>query len=340
VSGLISPATGATARIGSPAANGGVPGPRVIAELLRAPAALTVPGDSLVGAAAAGWPFGRATPVLSASSVLLYWAGMALNDYADRHVDAVERPERPIPSGRVRPGFALGLSAGLTAAGVGAAGLAGGRRAVAIAVPLAATVWAYDLALKPTPAGPVAMAAARALDVLLGAGAGRLRAAASPAAMVAAHTLAVTVLSRREVSGGDRRLPATTLAATGAVGLAAAIRPVTRHRPARRSRRGGRVTRGLGQVARTGLLGSYFATFGRAQLAAVADPSAERIRRAVGAGVLGLMPLQASLAARTRTLPATAGHQSTSAAGALATAGALAAAFPLARRLSRKVSPT
>jgi UbiA prenyltransferase family protein len=305
--------------------------PRVIAELVRAPAALTVPGDTLVGAASAGWPFRGATPVLAASSVLLYWAGMALNDYADRDVDAVERPERPIPSGRVRPGSALGLATGLTVAGVGLAAVAGGRRAAAIAVPLAATVWAYDLVLKSTPAGPVAMAAARGLDVLLGAGAdaGRLRAAAPPAAMVAAHTLAVTGLSRREVSGGDRWLPAATLAATGAVGLAAAARTLTPRDHADvhvNNRANSRViTRDLRRAVSGGLLLSYGATFGRAQLDAVADPTAGRIRRAVGAGILGLIPLQASLAARSTPLPVTA---------------ALAAAFPIARRLSRKVSPT
>src|SRR5207247_7043471 len=103
----------------------------------------------------------------------------ALNDYADRELDAVERPERPIPSGRVSPAFALCLASGLTAAGLGLAGFAG-RQALRVAVPLAATVWAYDLVLKPTPAGPVAMAAARTLDVLLGAGGAR---AAVPAAL-------------------------------------------------------------------------------------------------------------------------------------------------------------
>jgi UbiA prenyltransferase family len=335
---LISAATGTTtvpAQV-KPA----IPGPRVIAELLRAPAALTVPGDSLAGAAAAGWPFGRATPGLAVSSVLLYWAGMALNDYADRHVDAVERPERPIPSGRVRPGFALGLAGGLTAAGLGVAGLAGGRRAMSIAVPLAATVWAYDLALKATRAGPATMATARGLDVLLGAGSGRLREAASPAAIVAAHTLAVTVLSRREVTGGDRLLPAATLAATGAIGLAAAGTPAP-HGPDRTRRPEGRVARGLRQVAGAGLLGSYLTTFGRAQLAAVTDPSAERIRRAVGAGILGVMPLQASLATRAGTSSGVPpGGKAAPVTGGMAAAGMLAVAFPLARRLSRRVSPT
>jgi len=301
-------------------ATGGIPGLGVIAELVRAPAALTVPGDTFVGAAAAGRPFGAVTLGLAVSSTLQYWAGMALNDYADRHLDAEERPERPIPSGRVRPGFALGLAGGLTVAGIGVAGLAGGRRALAVALPLSATVWAYDLALKSTRAGPAAMAAARGLDVLLGAGPGRLRAATPPAAMVAAHTLAVTVLSRREVTGAGPALPATTLAATGAVGLATAAFPLSRARHAE-----GRVASGLRQAAAAGLLGSYLTSFGRAQLDAVADPSALRIRRAVGTGLLGLIPLQASLVARLGSLPA---------------AGAVAAAYPLARRLSRKVSPT
>ena len=49
---------------------------------------------------------------------------------------------------------------------------------LAVAVPLAAAVWGYDLVWKDTAAGPAAMAAARSLDVLLGAGFGALRAAA------------------------------------------------------------------------------------------------------------------------------------------------------------------
>lgn len=287
--------------------------PRTIVELVRAPAALTVPGDVVAGAAAAGWPFRAGTPALAASSACLYWAGMALNDYADRDVDAVERPGRPIPSGRVTPRFALGLAAGLTAAGVGLAGLAGGRRALGVAVPLAATVWAYDLVLKGTPAGPAAMAAARGLDVLMGAGAGagRMRRAAPAAALVAAHTWAVTMLSRREVTGGGPWLPRATLAATGVIGAAAGLAGQRGSAPQR--------------LAGAGLLAVYGATFGRAQVAAARDPSPVPLQRAVGAGILGLMPLQAALAAG---------------AGAPAAALPVAAAFPLARRLSRKVSPT
>nr|BFE72579.1 hypothetical protein GCM10020092_058800 [Actinoplanes digitatis] len=97
---------------------------------------------------------------------------MAANDWADRDLDAAERPERPIPSGRISAPAALGIAAGLTAAGLALAARAGGARALAVAGPLAAAVWAYDLRLKNTAAGPAGMAACRALDVLLGASTG------------------------------------------------------------------------------------------------------------------------------------------------------------------------
>lgn len=292
---------------------------RDLAELVRAPAALTVPGDSLAGGAAAGWPFGAATPVLAGAATCLYWAGMALNDWADRDLDAVERPERPIPSGRVSPGLALVVATGLTAAGLGGAALAGGRRAVAVAVPLAGAVWAYDLALKSTPAGPAVMAAARGLDVLLGAGAGNLRRAGPAALAVAAHTLSVTVLSRGEVHGGSPRTARRALAVTaGVTGFAArALR-----------RRGGTGRAGRHRAARAAgaaLFATYAWTVGRAQAGVARDPRPEQVRRAVGAGIHGMIPLQAGLAAAT---------------GRAGVALPVAAVFPLARRLARKVSPT
>ncbi len=345
-------------------------GSHPVAELVRLPAALSVPGDVLLGAAAAGWPFGRRTARLVGASACLYWAGMAANDWADREVDAVERPGRPIPSGRVSPSAAAALAGALTLAGVAIAGMAGRRRALRVAVPLAATVWAYDLRAKSTVAGPAVMAAARGLDVLLGAG-GAAR--ALPAvATVAAHTAVVTRLSRTEAAGGDPRAARTALAGTLAVAVLAAAGPVpaggrgTAHpagSPLRRAARlghGGGVARsaavsalwgvgglGLGGsepghpgrgVARSaaavsvlpgaaglGLAAAYATVLGRAQLAAVRDPRPATVQAAVGAGVLGIVPLEAALLAR---------------AGALLTASGVAALWPLARRLSRRVSPT
>ena len=204
---------------------------RDLAELVRAPAALTVPGDSLSGAASAGWPVGKGWPTgarsaaMPVASVCLYWAGTALNDWADRDVDAVERPERPIPSGRVPARTALALAGGLTLAGIGIAGVAGGRRSLALASVLAAAVWAYDLSPKQGPLSVATMASTRGLDVLLGASAGGLpglRAAAVPATLVAVHTAGVTALSRGEVHGGSTGMARACVAATTLVATASA----------------------------------------------------------------------------------------------------------------------
>lgn len=143
---------------------------RAWAELLRVSALFTVPGDALAGAASAGVRPNRGTALAVGASLCLYEAGMALNDWADREEDARERPHRPIPSGRISPNAALTAAGGLTAAGLFLASRAG-RPALALTGALTVAVWAYDLKLKHTAAGPVAMGAARALDVLLGAAA-------------------------------------------------------------------------------------------------------------------------------------------------------------------------
>ncbi|MFJ2510235.1 SCO3242 family prenyltransferase [Streptomyces griseoviridis] len=204
---------------------------RAWAELLRLPALFTVPGDALAGAAAASATVNSRTLLAIGSSLCLYEAGMALNDWADRDEDTRDRPHRPLPSGRVRPASALTASCVLTAAGLTLAARAG-RPALAVAVPLAATIWAYDLALKHTPAGPVAMAAARGLDLLLGAAAttGRARDAVPSATLLATHTLAVTTVSRRETTGGSPLVPLAALATTGVLTHLLTRRPRTGHR--------------------------------------------------------------------------------------------------------------
>ncbi|MFE9461060.1 SCO3242 family prenyltransferase [Streptomyces californicus] len=231
---------------------------RAWAELLRVSALFSVPGDALAGAAAVGRRPGRGTVLAVGASLCLYEAGMALNDWADRDEDAVDRPHRPIPSGRVGPAAALGAAGALTAAGLALAARAG-RPALTVATGLAVTVWAYDLRLKHTKAGPAAMAAARSLDLLLGAtatatsGPGRGAAVggngldnvagglgtsattsartpgvlasalpALPAALVlGAHTYGVTAVSRHEAQGGSTGTPLAVLATTSA--LAAAV---------------------------------------------------------------------------------------------------------------------
>ncbi|MFJ7189948.1 SCO3242 family prenyltransferase [Streptomyces bacillaris] len=214
---------------------------RAWSELFRVSALFSVPGDALAGAAAVGRGPGRGTAFAVGASLCLYEAGMALNDWADREEDAVDRPHRPIPSGRVSPAAALGAAGVLTAAGLALAARAG-RPALAVATGLAATVWAYDLRLKHTKAGPAAMAAARSLDLLLGAtataaGSGTAATARGgadnvaariafvrgplPAALaLGAHTYGVTAVSRHEAQGGSTAVPLAVLATTAALGTA------------------------------------------------------------------------------------------------------------------------
>jgi 4-hydroxybenzoate polyprenyltransferase len=288
------------------------PAPADVAELVRLPAVLSVPGDVLVGAAASGqvWNLRRTVGMVGASSCL-YLAGMALNDYADRDIDAVERPGRPIPSGRVSPGFALGLAGALTAGAAVLSVAADGKRALAVTVPLAAAVWGYDLVLKSTPVASGSMSACRGLDVMMGAGVHGAVAAVPAAAVVAAHIAVVTEVSRREVTGGDAAVPKRALAAT--VGVAAAGALLSRRAPR------------LGRAAALGLVGAYAAVVGRAHADAVADPSPARMQRAVGAGILGLIPLEAGLLAGS---------------GAVVPAAGVATLWPIARRAAKRRAVT
>ncbi|PPF27781.1 4-hydroxybenzoate polyprenyltransferase [Rathayibacter tritici] len=251
-------------------------------ELVRAKAALTVIGDTLAGGAWAGRGLGAGTLALPLSSALLYSAGMALNDYSDAELDARERPERPIPSGRIRRSAALGTAAVLTAAGVAVAAVVDGRRSLALSLPLAATIWSYDLLAKPTPLGPVVMAACRGLDVLLGAGADGVRAAAPASAAVAAHTLGVTVLSRGEVHGTTPVAAGAAAAGTASIALSTAGGVLAERRAAPAAV----VTAGLGR---------WLLLVLTAQLQASRTPTAAAARTATRAGITGMIPLQAAL---------------------------------------------
>lgn len=283
-----------------------------LVELVRLPAVLSVPGDTLAGAALAS-PDGRLPPkvmVLPVSSCLLYLAGMALNDYADREVDAIERPHRPIPSGRVRAEVALQLAHGLTVAGIAVSAFAG-RRALRVAVLLASAVYAYDLVLKDTPLGPVAMATCRALDVLLGGTAGRAGDAVPGAMTIGAHTALLSLVSGRETAGGSRAFAGLATGGAAAVAGLAGANVVGPH-----------ARRPLDAVIP---LAVYATSQVRESLRALVDPSPAALQRVVGAGVLAIIPLQAAfLLAR--------GHRRLGAA--------VAAAWPVARRAARRRAVT
>ncbi|MFJ3929033.1 SCO3242 family prenyltransferase [Streptomyces sp. NPDC090029] len=302
----------------TPPAVGGAPigRPSDWAELLRLPAGLTVPGDALTGASATGGTPHRRTWLAAAASLCLYHAGMALNDYADRDQDAGERPERPLPSGRVSPGTALTASGTLAAAGLLLAARAG-RPALLVAGTLTVTAGAYDLGLKHHALGPAVMATARGLDLLLGAAATdpvSFRRALAPAAALGAHTWAVTAVSRQEAGDGASAGPPTgallTSCAIG-LGLGLAGRSV-------RGRRRGRRTAGPVLAAATAV---YLATAVPPLIRAAAAPAPANSRRAVASGIRAVIPLQAALCARS---------------GSATAALALLTLAPIARHLAER----
>ena len=109
---------------------------------------------------------------LTACSCFLYTAGMILNDAADARIDAVERPERPIPSGKFSRRFAYFFGWSFLLAGM----LMGLVMSVAcsstapglIAWVLGVIIVAYNSWMKHTWLGPIALGACRALNIMLG----------------------------------------------------------------------------------------------------------------------------------------------------------------------------
>ncbi len=125
----------------------------------------TVAGVVLAGASLHDWRL----LVLLLAMTLAYTGGMFLNDAFDRSIDAVERPERPIPSGTVSVGsvFTLGFfmlaSAVLLVAWCAFLPGGGGSRALFAAILLAASIVLYNVWHKNNPFSPFVMGLCRML---------------------------------------------------------------------------------------------------------------------------------------------------------------------------------
>jgi len=147
---------------------------RAYLQLVRFPAVFTAMADIFLGFLLTHssleekntFPFA----MLLVSSGCLYMAGMVFNDVFDRKIDAEERPERPIPSGRVSVMSAVRLGILLIVCGVGAAD-ALGVPSLLVAIMIVVGILSYDGFLKKTSAAPVVMGVCRFLNVLLGASA-------------------------------------------------------------------------------------------------------------------------------------------------------------------------
>ena len=145
-------------------------------ELVRLPNLFTAAADVAMGLlfVRPAWAPGDAwlLGLLLLASCLLYASGVVLNDLFDFAVDTRQRPERPLPSGRVslraarRLGWALLLS-GMVPAWLCAVAV-GHVRPAMVAGLLAVCILLYDAYLKRTPLGPLLMGGCRMLNVWLG----------------------------------------------------------------------------------------------------------------------------------------------------------------------------
>ncbi len=139
--------------------------------LVRLPNLFTLPSNILVGfviASSLTLTSYVQVLLLVTISILLYCVGLILNDLFDYNIDKKERPDRPLASGKVSRRAAIGL---VTAFSVLALGLS-----LIVSIPTLVTssllfvlIFGYDKFLKKTMAGPFTIAAARVINVMLGA---------------------------------------------------------------------------------------------------------------------------------------------------------------------------
>ena len=172
-------------------------------ELIRIPGVFTAQADILAGFFIAGGQaadMGRLACLLVATS-LLYSAGMALNDFFDHRIDRIERPDRPIPSGRIRISQAFCLGTGLLVSG-GAMAAASGPAGAGIGLMLVAFILLYDGKTKAFPwLGPANMAGCRYFNLMLGLSiAPRFPGLILIPAVTGIYIFGVTVLSRQEAA--------------------------------------------------------------------------------------------------------------------------------------------
>lgn len=255
------------------------------------PTGSLTPGFLASGESANGLVF--SVLMLALATTGLYGGGVVLNDVFDAELDKTERPERPIPSGLISKTAAALFGILLLLGGIVAAAFAGTPHLLSLStllatlIALAAVV--YDKWMKHHAFfGPLNMGLCRGLNLLLGMSA--VAYAVSfywfIAFLPVVYIAAITMVSRGEVHGGK---PTTLYAAMGLYGLV--ILSIA-------------VMAGLnGTLAVTVAFLLVFALLIFPPLQrAVRRPEGPMIGKAVKAGVVALILMDASLAASFNSL--------------------------------------
>jgi 4-hydroxybenzoate polyprenyltransferase len=143
---------------------------------------------------------------LSLSTIGLYGGGVAFNDIADAELDAIERPERPIPSGRVSKKGAIGMASLLLLGGIACA-FQVNLEAGCLAIAIACCALLYDYWGKHQQVfGPINMGLCRSGNLLLGISVVPILLERNwfLAFLPLVYVAAITIISRGEVHGKNR----------------------------------------------------------------------------------------------------------------------------------------
>ena len=178
---------------------------RAYLQLIRAPAVFTALSNILAAqlVATAGDIQWQDLLLLGLSSMALYSSGMVFNDWFDYASDRVERPQRPLPAGKISRAKALSLAIALMVAGCLVAALVS-VVALYIALTISLLILVYDGWAKNNAAGPLVMAACRYLNWMLGLS---VSVGSTPVAAwlvpvpVYLYIFALTYLGKDEVAG-------------------------------------------------------------------------------------------------------------------------------------------
>lgn len=177
-------------------------------QLTRPANLVTALTDILAGMAIGQFLFSESAPFwLLPATVGLYGGGVVLNDVFDASLDAIERPERPIPSGKVSLKTAAIMGTVLLLSGILLSGFHTPESAF-IAFLIALTTILYNrFAKHHKVAGPLVMGLCRGGNLLLGMSAvTESMMQWWPVALVPViYIAAITLISQDEVHGGQKR---------------------------------------------------------------------------------------------------------------------------------------
>ena len=249
---------------------------------------VTAVADILAGIAIAGYlsqDNDTYTPILLLilSTIGLYGGGVVMNDVFDADLDAKERPERPIPSGLVRESEGAILGILLLVAGVAVAfQLSTMSGSIALLIALAALV--YDKFGKHHRfLGPINMGLCRGLNLLLGISV--VQPLVSEywylGVVPVIYIGAITMISQGEVHGGNKSTLYLAAALYGIAMLSVLYASVVRNE----------------ELVTIIFIGLWAVMVFLPLKAAVRNPEGRMIGRAVKAGVLALILMNAAWAA-------------------------------------------